>query len=90
MSPVRRRCNVTGLHDVVPAQEVIVAGQAERRCSKGCRCTRNRGNCNARPHGSRTPIPNRLNLKAGNERYAFSLRDGAGQGAFTEPPFDDS
>ncbi len=90
MSPVMRMRSVIGPHDIARAQEIIAAGQAERRCSKGCRRTMNRGNCNARPHGSRMPIQDRLNSTAGNDRNAFSLRGGAGQGAFSEPSFDDS
>ena len=37
---------------------------------------------------SRKPIQDRLNSTASNDRNAFSLRDGAGQGAFAETILD--
>ena len=42
---------VIDLRDVAQAQEIIAAGQAAWRSSKGCMCTVDSGNCNARPLG---------------------------------------
>ena len=38
--------------------------------------------------GPRTPIQDRMNSTAGNDRNACSLRDGAGKEPSTEPSFD--
>ena len=52
--------------------------------AKGASAPRTRGTATRVFLGSRNPIQDRKNLKAGNDRNACWLTDGAGQGAFTE------